>query len=56
MFRTSSAHPQGVSEVECICMQPLVLSFSAGGRLVQSLKEDRPPEDERMTLETSRGT
>jgi hypothetical protein len=40
MFRASSAHPQEVNDVNCICMQPLVSSFSAGGRLVQSLKED----------------
>jgi hypothetical protein len=58
-------------------MQPLVSSFSAGGRLVQSLAIAQdghlqrktipvaayiyslhhwPPEDERMTLETCRGT
>jgi hypothetical protein len=39
MFRASSAHLQEVSDVNCICMQPLVPSFSAGGRLVQSLKQ-----------------
>jgi hypothetical protein len=37
MFRASSAHLQEVNDVNCICMQPLVSSFSAGGRLVQSL-------------------
>jgi hypothetical protein len=40
MFRASSAHPQGVNDVNCVCVKPLVSSFSAGGRLVQSLKED----------------
>jgi hypothetical protein len=40
MFRASSAHPQKVNDVNCICMQPLVSSFSAGGRLVQSLNRD----------------
>jgi hypothetical protein len=54
MFRASSAHLQKVNGVNCICMQPLASSFSAGGRLVQSLKGDS--EDERMTLETCRGT
>jgi len=34
MFRASSAHPQEVSVVNCTCMQPLVFSFSTGGRLV----------------------
>jgi hypothetical protein len=34
MFRGSSAHLQKVSDVNCTCMQPLVCSFSAGGRLV----------------------
>jgi hypothetical protein len=41
MFRASSAHLQEVNDVNCICMQPLVSSFSAGGRLVQSLKEGK---------------
>ena len=27
MFRASSAHLQGVSDVNCTCMQPLVFSF-----------------------------
>jgi hypothetical protein len=40
MFRASSAHLQEVTDVNCICMQPLVSSISAGGRLVQSLKGD----------------
>jgi hypothetical protein len=40
MFRAPSAHPQEVNDVNCIYMQPLVSSFSAGGRLVQSLKGD----------------
>jgi hypothetical protein len=40
MFRASSAHLQVVNDVSCICMQPLVSSFSAGGRLLQSLKGD----------------
>jgi hypothetical protein len=40
MFRASSAHPQEVNDVSCICMQPLVSSFSAGDRLVHSLRED----------------
>jgi len=33
MFRASSAHLQEVNDVNCTCMQPLVFSFSAGGRL-----------------------
>jgi hypothetical protein len=37
MFRESSAHLQEFNDVNCICMQPLVSSFCAGGRLVQSL-------------------
>ena len=41
MFRASSAHPQEVSVVNCTCMQPLVFSFSAGGRLVPLLRGDR---------------
>jgi hypothetical protein len=36
MFRASSAHPQEVNDVNCVCMQPLVSSFFAG--LVQSLE------------------
>jgi len=40
MFRASSAHLQEVSDVNCICMQPLVFSFSAGGRLVHLLRGD----------------
>jgi len=36
MFRASSAHPQEVNVVNCTCMQPLVFSFSAGGRVVPS--------------------
>jgi hypothetical protein len=38
MFRASSAHPQEVNVVNCTCMQPLVFSFSAGGRLVHLLR------------------
>ena len=34
MFR---AHLQEVNDVNCTCMQPLVFSFSAGGRLVHLL-------------------
>jgi len=40
MFRASSAHPQEVNVVNYICMQPLVFSFSAGGRLVHLLRGD----------------
>jgi len=40
MFRASSAHLQEVNYVNCTCMQPLVFSFSAGGRLVHLLRED----------------
>jgi hypothetical protein len=40
MFRASSAHLQEANDVNCICMQPLVSSFCAGGHLVQSLKVD----------------
>jgi len=43
MFRASSAHLQEVNDINCTCMQPLVFSFSAGGRLVHlpkvSIKE-----------------
>jgi len=38
MFRASSAHLQEVNDVNCACMQPLVFSFSAGGRLVHLLR------------------
>ena len=38
MFRGSSTHPQEVNVVNCTYMQPLVLSFSAGGRLVHLLR------------------
>ena len=41
MFRASSAHLQEVNDVNCKCMQPLVFSFSAGGRLVHLLRGDR---------------
>ena len=41
MFRASSAHLQAVSNVNCTCMQSLVFSFSAGGRLVHLLRGDR---------------
>jgi hypothetical protein len=34
MFRAPSAHLQEVNCVNCTCMQPLVSSFCAGGRLV----------------------
>jgi len=40
MFRATSAHPQEVNDVNCTCMQPLVFSFSAGGRLVHLLREN----------------
>ena len=40
MFRASSAYLQEVNDVNCTCMQPLVFSFSAGGRLVHLLRED----------------
>ena len=40
MFRASSAHLQEVDDVNCTCMQPLVFSFSAGGRLVHLLRGD----------------
>ena len=33
MFRASFAHLQEVNDVNCTSMQPLVFSFSAGGRL-----------------------
>jgi len=33
MFRASSARLQEVNDVNCTFMQPLVFSFSAGGRL-----------------------
>ena len=38
MFRASSAHLQEVNDVNCTCMQPLIFSFSAGGRLVHLLR------------------
>ena len=38
MFRASSGHLQEVNVVNCTCMQPLVFSFSAGGRLVSLAK------------------
>ena len=41
MFRASSAHLQEVNDVNCTCMQPLVFSFSAGGRLVHLLRGDK---------------
>jgi hypothetical protein len=53
MFRASSAHPQEVNDVNCVCMQPLVSSFSAGGRLVHSLLSDctrRPPAEKDHTI------
>jgi len=40
MFRASSAHLQEVNDVNCTRMQPLVFSFSAGGRLVHLLRGD----------------
>jgi len=40
MFRASSTHHQEVNYVNYICMQPLVFSFSAGGRLVHLLRGD----------------
>jgi hypothetical protein len=42
MFRTSSAHLQEVNDANCTCMQPLVSSFSADGRLVHSLRGGSP--------------
>ena len=38
MFRLSSADLQEVNDVNCTCIQPLVFSFSAGGRLVHLLR------------------
>jgi hypothetical protein len=38
MFRASSAHLQEVNDINCTCKQPLVFSFSAGGRLVHLLR------------------
>ena len=52
MFRASSAHPQEVNVVNYTCMQPLVFSFSIGGRLVHLLRGE---EDGRMMPETCRG-
>ena len=40
MFRASSAHLQEVNDINCTCMQPLVFSFSASGRLVHLLRGD----------------
>jgi hypothetical protein len=40
MFRAPSARLQEVNDVNCTCMQPLVFSFSAGGRLVHLLRGD----------------
>ena len=42
MFRASSAYLQEVNDVKCTCMQPLVYSFSAGGRLVHLLRGVSP--------------
>jgi len=42
MFLASSAHLQEVNDVNCTCMQPLVFSFSAGGRLVHLLRGVSP--------------
>jgi len=41
-FRASSAHLREVSNVNCTCMQPLMFSFSAGGRLVHLLRGVSP--------------
>jgi len=41
MFRASSPHLREVNDVNCTCMQPLVFSFSVGGRLVHLLRGDR---------------
>ena len=52
MFRASSAHLQEVNDVNCTCMQPLVFSFSAGGRLVHLLRGKctrRPPAENENT-------
>jgi hypothetical protein len=40
MFRASFAHLQEVNDVNYTCMQSLVFSFSAGGRLVHLLGGD----------------
>jgi len=40
MLRASSTHPQEVNVINCTCMQPLVFSFSADGRLVHLLRGD----------------
>jgi hypothetical protein len=45
MFRASSAHLQEVNDVNCILLWSLVSSFSAGGRLVQSLTGVSPFND-----------
>ena len=37
MLRAPSAHLQEVNDVNCLCMQPLVSSFSVGGSLVHLL-------------------
>jgi len=44
MFRASSAHLQEVNGVNCTRTQPLVFSFSAGGRFVHLLRGDSPKE------------
>ena len=38
MFRASSAHLQEVNDVNWTCMQPVVFSLSAGGRLVHLIR------------------
>jgi hypothetical protein len=40
MFRASSAHSQEVNIVNYTCMQPLVFSFSAGGRFPLTSAQD----------------
>ena len=52
MFRASSAHLHEFNYVNCTCMQPLVFSFSAGGRLVHSPLSKctwRPPAENENT-------
>jgi len=48
MFRASSAHPQEVNVVNYTCMQPLVFSFSAGGRLVHKTATCRERKYQRL--------
>jgi len=52
MFRASSAHLQEANDVNCTCMQVLVFSFSAGGRLVHVRKTATCREWEYQRLHT----